>query len=461
MKKSFILFLTLWIMILPSYSKQDKQIYAANNENTILYLNLKWWENYKDDILIEHLKELYQSNYDLKNAQLKIKESEKLVKIEFANELPQMSFDGYITRDFRSSVQRYGDMVIPSYAQNNFQLPLTVSYEIDIWGKNRFKTKSAKEYLEMVKEAQRATYISLTSDFAANYFNLIKCDKLLSLQNELINIQKEILEKTKYKYQNGLGTINDVLREEKILTGFNEEKNNLDEKKDVLINNLKVYLAKNDDNFERIDYKDLKLLNDLPCELNSQIIENRPDFKQKEANIKRVGYDVKVARKELLPSFVIFGQIGLNAYRLNNLFKSSSQLFNAAIVPNFDFFASGKKLAFLKLKKYQYDEAINDYQKTILEDIKEVNTSLYEYKTAKKNYDESLKRLNLENKTYKLMQEKKEIGQASELDVLYSKETNLLTKKAEVSNKINCLISTIALYKATGGKNLYEINTNL
>ena len=199
MKKSFILFLTLWIMILPSYSKQDKQIYAANNENTILYLNLKWWENYKDDILIEHLKELYQSNYDLKNAQLKIKESEKLVKIEFANELPQMSFDGYIARDFRSSVQRYGDMVIPSYAQNNFQLPLTVSYEIDIWGKNRFKTKSAKEYLEMVKEAQRATYISLTSDFAANYFNLIKCDKLLSLQNELINIQKEILEKTKYK----------------------------------------------------------------------------------------------------------------------------------------------------------------------------------------------------------------------------------------------------------------------
>ena len=457
MKKLLIYCLIFAFTIIPASAKQtQKDIEHA--KNTVMYLNIDWWENYKDDILIQHLKELYESNYDLKNAELKIKENEKIVKMQFADELPQLSFDGFLSRDFRSSIQRYGNMVIPSYAQNNFQLPLTASYEIDIWGKKRLKTKSTQQYLEMVKQAERATYIALTSDFAAEYFNLIKCDKLLSIQNELIKIQQEIVSKTEEKYSVGLATLNDLLAEQRMLTTLKEEKNNLEEKQEVLISNLRIYLAKRDGDIERADYGKLVLLQNIPSELNSDIIENRPDFLQQEANIKRVGYDVRVAKRELLPNIVIFGQIGFNAYRLNSLVNSSSQLFNAGIMPSVDLFSGGRKLAFLKLKKYQFDEALNDYQKTILEDIKELNVSMHEFKTAKKNYDESFSRFNLQNKTYSLMSDKREIGSASDLDVLYNREALLITQKDEVSNKINCLISTITLYKAAGGKNLYKVN---
>ncbi len=460
MKKILIYLLILTFTTIPAAARQNKND-IEHAQKTFMYLNLDWWKTYQDDILTEHLKELYDSNYDLKNAELKIKENEKLVKIQFANELPQVSFDGFISRDFRSSIQRYGNMVIPSFAQNNFQLPLTASYEIDIWGKNRLKTKSTEQYLEMVKQAERATYISLTSDFAAEYFNLIKCDKLLSIQNELIKIQEEIVSKTEDKYSTGLATMNDLLAEQRMLTTLKEEKNNLEEKQDTLINTLRVYLAKGDGEISRANYGSLILPENIPTELNSEIIENRPDFKQQEANIKRAGFDVKVARRELLPSIVIFGQVGLNAYRLSNLFNSSSQLLNAGIMPSIDLFAGGRKIAFLKLKKYQFEEALNDYQKTIVEDIKELNVSLHEYKTARKNYEESLARLNLQNKTYGLMSDKKEIGSASDLDVLYNKEALLITQKDEVSNKINCLISTITLYKATGGKNLYDTPKNI
>ena len=454
---AFLSFSTFISFYICRQTKKD----IEHAQNTIMYLNLEWWENYKDDILTQHLKDLYESNYDLKNAELKIKENEKLVKMQFADELPQLSFDGYIARTFRSSIQRYGNMVIPSYAQNNFQLPLTASYEIDIWGKNRLKTKSTEQYLEMVKQAERATYIALTSDFAAEYFNLIKCDKLLSIQKELIAIQEEIVAKTEDKYSAGLATINDLIAEQKMLTVLKEEKNSIEKNQEVLINNLRVYLAKSDGDVERADFNKIILLENIPQEINSDIIENRPDFLQQEANIKRAGYDAKVAKRELLPSIVIFGQIGFNAYRLNRLVNSSSQLFNAGIMPSLDIFAGGRKMAFLKLRKYQYDEALNDYQKTILEDIKELNISLHEYKTAKKNYEESLARLNLQDKTYRLMTDKKDIGSASELDVLYNRESLLLTTKEEVSNKINCLISTITLYKATGGKNLYETAANI
>ncbi len=460
MKKLLLLILFLIVFVMPVFAKQHNSDDDFDKKTTE-YLNLEWWKVYEDDFLTSHLQKLYQENYDLKNAQLKVKENEKLIKIQLAQELPSLTFDGFISRDFRSSMQKFGDMSIPSYSQSNFQLPLTMAYEIDIWGKNHLKTKMNKERLEIAKQAQRAAYITLTSDFTAQYFNLIKTDKLLSLQNKLIEIQSDIVSKTKDKFEAGLCSVNEVLNEEKILTKFNEEKNTLEDDREVFLNVLRVYLAQAEGEIERKSFEDVKLPENIPLEINSEIINNRPDYIMTESELRRSGYDVRIARKELLPSFVIFGQIGLNAYSLSSMFKSASQFANAGIMPAFDLFSGGRKIAFLQFKKYQYDEALNNYKKTILEDIKEVNLGLSGYKTALKNYNESVKRVNKQNQLNKLMKEKNEIGAASKLETLYSDEADILTLKEEVSDKINCLISIISLYKAVGGKNLYKIEENI
>ncbi len=424
-------------------------------------MNIEWWENYNDDILIEHLKKLYETNYDLKNAELKAKESEKLVKMQFANELPAASLDGLVKRDFRSALQKFGDMSIPNFAQNNFQFPLTMSYELDIWGKNRLKTKITEQESEIVKQAVRATYIMLSSDFCTDYFNLIKTDKLISLQEEIIEIQKEILAKTKEKFEQGLCSTQEVFGEEQILTRLIEEKNDLYEGREVLINNLRVYLGESEGEIKRGEYDKISLLKNIPGEINSKAIENRPDYLQAQANIKKAGLDVKVAKREFLPSFLIFGQIGLNSYSLKDLFNRPSQLANAGVTPVMDLFSGKRKLNFLKFKKYKYEEAINDYQKTILENIKEVNLAISTHKTALKNYDKALERLELQEKIFGLIQDKNKIGSASELEVLYGREAYLLSLKEETAGRINCLISPIGIYKSIGGKNLYELNENI
>lgn len=458
MKKFLIILLTLTVVVLPACAKQSKKD-IRHEQNKIHYLNISWWEKYKDPVLTENIKKLYEVNYDLKNADLKVKENEKMVKIQFADELPALTFDGSLGRVFRSSNQQFGAMQIPSYAQYNYQLPLTMSYEIDIWGENRLKTKSAEQQLAIIEQAERAAYIALTSDFTADYFNLIKTDKFLQLQEELIKLQEEIARKTAEKHDAGLCTINEVLAEQKFLTLLKEEKNNLEAKQDVLMNGLRVYLSMKEEIPSRAKYEDLTLLSGIPLEYDTTVIENRPDYIQEEANIKRIGFDVRIARKELLPKFIIFGQIGLNAYHLDTLFNSYSQLFNAGILPSFDLFAGGRKMALLKLRKYQYEEALNSYQKTILQAIREINNGLSEYKIAMKNYDQSTERLKMQNQIFSLMQDKKEIGAASDIDVLYGKEALLLIEKEQISNKINCLISTISLYKSVGGVDLYSINT--
>lgn len=443
MKKFFII-LCLILFTTPAW--------AVKNE----YMNLDWWSRFNDENLVQNLLTLYEKNYDLKNAELKIKENEQLVKMQFANELPGVILDGEISRNLRAPRQQFGEMKIPSFSQYNYNIPLTAGYEIDIWGKNRLMTKSKKEQLEIIKQAERATYIALSSDFTAEYFNLIKADKMIEIQKEIISIQEEILNKVEDKYKFGLCPITEVLEQEKILTSLREEYNYHLNTRDVLENILRVYLVDTNGQIKRNSYENICLINNIPEEFSTNIIENRPDYKQEEANLKRIGFDVRVAKREFLPTFTIFGQVGLNAYHFSSLFNSPSQFFNAGILPTWDIFAGGRKKAFLKLKKFQYEQALNDYQKTFIVGVKEINNGLSEYKTSIKNYNETLNRFNTETKIYNLANDKNAIGASSTLDTLYAKEMYLIVEKEEVSNKINAIISLIGLYKATGGVDLYN-----
>lgn len=328
MKKVFILALILCaVFTSPVFAKMQDNV-----QNNIEYMNLTWWKKFNDENLNNNLLKLYEKNYDLKNAALKVKENEQLVKMQFANELPQLSFSGELSRDIRGARQQYGNMMIPNYSQYNYYLPLTAGYEVDIWGTNRLKTKSVKEQLEIVKQAERATYIALTSDFAADYFNLIKADEFLRIQEDLIKAQEDIVSKVSDKYGIGLCSINELLAEERMLTNLREERNKNIKTRDTLISSMLVYLSESGGNIERGNYKNISVLTGIPDKFTTEAVTKRPDFLQEEANIRRIGFDVKVARREFLPKFIIFGQIGLNAYHFDSLFNSASQFFNAGIV---------------------------------------------------------------------------------------------------------------------------------
>lgn len=448
MKKCFILFFSFIVMNFPVFA----------TEETFEYMNINWWKNFNDEYLIDNLLKVYENNYDLKSAALKVSANEQIVKMQFANELPFVNFSGEISRNLRAPRQQFGSMSIPYYSQNNFYLPITAGYEIDIWGKNRLKTKSKKQQLEIIKQAQRATYISLSSSFVIDYFNLIKADKLIEIQNKLVETQSEILDKITDKYKAGLCPVTELLYAEKCLNALKEERNNYLKTREILINNLKVYLADNSENIGRNNIENLQSITGIPEKYNASIVENRPDYKQEEANIKRIGFDVKVAKKEFLPSFTIFGQLGLNAYSLSTLCNKPSQFFSAGVLPNFDLFSGGRKKAMLKFKKFEYEEALNNYQKTYLTAVSEINSGVVDYKTAKNNYKESLEKYTAETKIYNLVKEKRNIGAANDLDVLLAKEVCLVAEKELVSNKINPLLSVVGLYRVTGGTDLTKLN---
>lgn len=440
-KKNLII--SLFLISLPVGAKECA--------NRLDYMNMDWWKNYNDEVLINHFQTLYENNHDLRIAALKTKQAEENIRLAGANQLPQLGFDGSVSRVFRGPRTQFGSVVIPKYIQNEIFLPLNASYEIDIWGQNYLNRKSAKKQAEIAKQQERAAYIYITSSFAADYYNLIKMDELERNLLKIIDLQKNIVSMTEKKYNSGLASINEVLDEKQILVNFEKDLNKLKENKKILNDEAVVLLGLNTDKaIELSDYQSISSPQ-TPETLSTTIIQFRPDLISSEDYVKKSGIDVRVARRDFLPKFILYGNLGFNAYKWNRMFAGETFLANAGIAPRWDIFTGGIKMARYRINKYEYKKAVESYEKTVLTSIQEVNDALAEAKTTKANLIKSDEDYSIEKEKHILAEKQFSIGDSSMLDEMKSEVNLYVAKQRNIAAKIDNVISSISLYNAVGG----------
>ena len=422
------------------------------------YMNFDWWKNYNDEILNQHLCDLYKNNHDLKIVAYKTKQAKENIRLIGANQLPQITFTPEIIQSLKGGEKRFGDLVIPQYSQTNILLPIEASYEIDIWGQNYLNTKSAKKQKELADEDERATYIYITSSFVANYFNLIKTDELIKTTQSIVDIQSLVVDLTEKKYNNGLCSINELLNEKQLLLESKNKLNKLVENKKILNNELLNLLGENTEqevehsSFENIIYPN------TPDSISAIAIKNRPDLIKSEKYAQKVGIDVRVVKRDFLPKFILYGNIGFNAYNKGGIFNGNTFMSNVGILPRWDIFSGGAKLARYRIMKYEYKKTEEIYQKTVLNSIQELNNALVQSKTTKENLKNSNEILSIEEQKYCNAQKKYSVGNLSKLNEMKEQINLLLVKQHHISAEIDDLISTITLYNAVGGVDYNNID---
>lgn len=450
MKNLKILIIILSILLItPQTQAKNKKV---ETPQPIEYINIKWWENYNDPILSDYMMSLYNNNQDLKIATIKTKQSQQIMKQAFANQLPQLYFNGYLQRDMTASDQRFGEVLISDYNQAHYYLPLTMSYEVDIWGENYLKTKSFKKQIEMTKQDEKSAYIAMTSNFASNYYTLIGLDKLIENQNSLVKIEENIVKLEEQKYNSGLCPLSELLSERQTLTQMTERLNSLKERQDITINQLIAQLGdRYITQIQRNPYDSVTTIK-IPEEISTEYIASRPDIKKAELYIEKTGLDVKVAQRDFLPKFRIYGQVGFNAFDWCRIFAPHTFLSNVGIAPSLDLFTGGFKKAKLKYNKLEYEKALQIYDKAIITSIQELNDALMSAKTSDMNYQKSVERYNIELEKLELANKKFSSGGASKLENLKDQQYVILSEESKIINNINRVISSINIYKATGGQ---------
>ncbi|MBR1425476.1 TolC family protein [bacterium] len=428
-----------------SITKTHKQR-LKSDEFKYEYINYDWWNNFKDPTLTGYVDKAIKNNYGLKMATIAVDEYYQAVKLQFANELPQAGVGfspAYVKQPGTTS------------SNWSFATPAIVNYEADIFLKNRDKTKSvAKEYEQSLQD-ERAAYIAIASAVGTTYLNIVKLDKMITLQEEIVQDRKIIYDLMLLRNKEGLTSTADTVKANKSyiagLTNLTEYK----KQRKILLNQLSVLIGESPEKSEaltRISYDELNYNGIIPTEISSEIIAQRPDYIKAEQMIEKAGIDVRVAKKEFLPSINLTGLALFLAGDIGSAWTTKNALTALAAGANWSLFTGGRKIANLKLKKDEYERVLNNYHQTNLTAIQEINDALITIKHDNKKYQDTKTQSELERQDYGFNQASYNEGIISKLDLIQMKENVLSTDKLVADQKINCLVDYIGLYKAVGSQ---------
>ena len=425
--------------------QKNKVIKSQISEYRFDYVNTEWWKGFNDEYLNDYILKAIENNHDLKIATLRVEQYHQMMKLQFANELPQVSA-GFSPTGLK----------LPGTTSTSgmWAFPVMMSYELDLFLKNRDKTRSSKKEWEKSKFDERASYIAISSAVGATYFNIIRADKLIELQKEIINDRKQIFDLMTERNAVGLTSTADLVSANKAYIAATADLSDLEKTRMTLLNNLAVLIGENPDNaakLQRKSYDDSYLVK-IPESIPSEVIDQRPDYLAAEKMVEKAGIDVRVAKKEFLPSINLIGLAAFGASSLSQAFNWSNMLGLLGGSAMLNLFTGGKKVANLKLKKNVYEQILHDYYNTNLKAIQEVNDSLVSLKQDDKKYKTNRKVFDLEKTDFSYSEDKYNAGLISYLDLLQRRENLLSLNKQVVSNKIDCNIDYIGLYKATGTK---------
>lgn len=411
------------------------------------YVNINWWDNFSDPCLKYYIIKAIEYNHDAKTASWRVEEYRQNVKIQFAQELPSLSVGGdYI-------LNHLPDTFVGTKS-NIFAVPFLASYEADVFLKNHDKTKSTKKAYEASKFQEQSIYISLASDVATTYINIIKFDKQICLQERLVKVKKEELERTAKSYKNGVSSVPDLNNAKKDYQSAKSSLDDLMKSRDKSLHQLAVLTGESPENIAcltRNSFDCFEYMSTIPCQIPSDVIFSRPDVLAAESNLEKANIDVRVARKEFLPRFNIVG-----LYSMTNVGRASFGSWDSTIAALFagatlDLFKGGAKVATLRLNKAKYEEMFETYKQTDLNALKEVNDSLVIINEDTKIDRNTTSNLEIQKDTYNRADKSYVQGTISYPDLLSQCEKLITIEQNQTNSKAARLVDYITLYKALGG----------
>lgn len=436
----------------PKKEKKGWSLFKKKNKEDkfrakVEYINTDWWASFQDPYLNEYIALALNKNHDMKIATISTEEYYQNYRVQFGAELPQIGVG------FSPALVK---MPGTSDSVGAFSLPGIASYEADIFLKNRDKTKSVQKQYEASTMDERAAYISVASAVGTVYFNIVRMDKTIELQKEINKQRQEIYDLMVLSNKEGLASAADTVRANKALVRGESDLIELEKQREKLLNQLAVLIGEspeNKDTLKRITLDELVIANRVPAEISSEIIENRPDYLRTAKMVEKAGIDVRVAKKEFLPTISLSGLAFFNSFAdFGSLFTTKNMLWSLAASAVWPVFTGGQRIANLRLKKAQYERVLQEYLKTNLEAIQEVNDAMVSANLDWEKLSRTLEQQELEEKDFSYNEMKYAEGTISKLDLIQFRENLLTINQLVAQQKTEYLVDYIGLYKACGAQ---------
>lgn len=450
MKK--ILLLTTVTALLSScgiYTKYQPETTAPDNlygeetaaVDTTNLGNVDWRELFTDPQLQALIEQGLESNTDYLSAQLRVEEakatllSAKLAFLPSFSLAPQGTVSSF---DKQKAAQTYS-------------LPVTASWELDIFGRMRNAKRQAKALYAQSRDYQQAVRTQLIAGIANTYYTLLMLDEQLSLTQQTEQAWKETVTSARALME--AGQYNEAGVSQMEATYYSVQTSVLDLKEQInqVENSLALLLAETPRHYERGTLSAQRFSQDLSVGIPVQMLANRPDVRSAERSLEAAFYGTNQARSAFYPSIVLSGSAGWTNAAGSMIVNPGKFLASAVGSLTQPLFNRGQVIAQYRISKAQQEEARLSFEQVLLNAGSEVNDALTACQTSREKtvlFDKQIVSLQKALKSTSLLMEH---GTTNYLEVLTARQTLLSAQLSQTANRFTEIQSVISLYQALGG----------
>ncbi len=415
--------------------------WAQPSEGADAAASLSWQNYYNDPRLRQLLQIALDNNRDLRVAMLNVEQARALAGVTAASQLPSLGVGAIAQRQPGSS----GSLV------NTYQAGLQLSaYEIDLFGKMRNQTDAATARYLASSEGARAARIALVAAVASAYLVLQADEEWLALTRKIRLTRQESQRLTQLRFDQGAASSLDLVSSRTALESSHAAGAQAERQRDQDENALQLLLGQSlpADLHAATALSEQRLV-ELPSGLPSEILAQRPDVLQSEAQLLAANANIGAARAAFFPAIMLTSNLGTASSQLSGLFKNSVWTFvGQALLPVFD---HGRNEANLAAARAGREIALAQYEKTVQIAFREVADALAGRTSFNLQMQALQAQAQAEAQRLALIELRFANGASNSLELLDAQRASLAAEQALLQLRLGRLLNGVQQYKALGG----------
>lgn len=434
------------------------QAYERGPKNPVLaearVPSLDWWRGFRSKELTEIIEEARAANLDIAVAIAQIVQADAQSRVAGAPLLPNVALNGNAShlRTPQSTTAGGTPGSLGGSERDLLSASLTASYEIDFWGKNRAALRAAEENAVASRYNREVVGLATVVTAANTYFLVLAAQDRLRIARENVASASRILNLIRQQFSAGTASDLNVAQQESLV---NTQRAAVPPLVQLLQQNqaaLALLLARAP---ERViirggSMRGIAIPRVTPG-LPSELLAQRPDIRQAEAQLATANANVTNARAQMLPSITLTGEGGYQSAILKTLLRPESAFYTLTAGLTQPIFDGGRLQGNLDLQKGLQDQLLQNYRKAVISAFTDVDKALIAIRQT--TLTERLQNdvVKSSRRAFDLSEQQLRAGTVNLITLLQTEQTLFQAEDALAQARLARLQAVVSLYQALGG----------
>ena len=412
-----------------------------------------WWTVFGDSELDQYEDRAMSSNQTLQAATARLAEARALARVTSSGLFPELDA-GINGQRQRLSANRpiNGSTITPAVVtQNVFNIPFTLNYEVDLFGRVRRSLEAANASLQASAADLENVRLMVSSELAADYFQLRELDAEIGVVQKAVDFEKKGLDLVEKRHEGGAVSGLDVVQQQTVLDSSYTQLALLQQQRAQFQHALAALQGLAAPEFTA----PVRPLNmqppAVPVGLPSELLQRRPDVAVAERQVASANARIGVAKAAFYPSIFLSGGAGFQSSDLVKLLDGPSAVWSLGLSALEPVIAGGRNRARLEALKASYNEDVANYRETVLTAFQQVEDALSGLNALSAASESQLRAVSDADRTLNLANARYTGGLVTYLDVITAQEQMLTNERLATQIQGQRLVTEVLLVKALGG----------